>query len=342
MLVTSAALAQRSPVQDLLARARTALNNLEYARADTMARGVLAFGTQLTRAQRIDALQIVAAALYPEEEGLQRRDSAVAYLRQLIRLAPDRDLPRAISWPGLDSLLVRTKLVTFAAIARPPRDSVVAGEADATIPVSATRPARFRLIAVPARGGTPIPIDSAGPGRDVTLRLRLLVNDRPRLATGDYELRITAVDTAAGAARDSIVLRYGARVSAPTLTLVPIPTLDSARLLPEKTIPSRGRNIAIGVGLGAATALFATMFRAPDPVKSEASIGSGAYLVGAAMTAGAIVGGTRDRGAPIVANIAQNSTTRAAHAQAVQTAQAENARRRTAYRATLIIEPEPR
>lgn len=332
--------AQQSPIAELLTNARAALDNLQYPRAASIARSVLALGPRASRIERVEALQLAAAALYPDEPRAQQGDSARLYLRQLVRLSPDRDLPGAVSWPGLDSLLVAVRTETFGAIARPRRDNVIVGAASLiTIPVTATREAWFRLVGVPTAGGTRVPLDSAGPVRDAMLRFAPLDGSVPRLPTGDYILLLTVVDSSA----DTLEVEYSARVDAPALAQVSVPlSLDSSKLLPERARPSRGRTIGVGVGLGAATVLLATVLRGEQPIRSSTPIASSAYAAGAGLSIGTILWGLRDRGAPIAANIAANAQLRSGMDRVLRAAQIENDRLRTGYSASITIDPEPR
>src|SRR5574341_807673 len=199
---------QRSPIGELLRQASNALNDLRYGRADSIARGVLAFGDRISRDERIEALQILVAALYPEERGAQRIEPARTYMKQLVRLDPETRLPRAISWPGLDSLLTQTMRTTFSVIVKPLHDNAVTGTTGAAIPFLATRPARLLLVAVPdSGGGPPIALDSVGPIASGALTARVLKGDALALKGGRYTLRVTAIDAAAP---DTIVLRFGA------------------------------------------------------------------------------------------------------------------------------------
>ena len=94
---------QGSPVIDMMIRGRNALYDLKYQAADSIARRLLALGTLLSKQQQIDALQLRAAALYPEEAAEQRHDTAIAVVRELVGLGAT-GLPRELSWAGLDSL----------------------------------------------------------------------------------------------------------------------------------------------------------------------------------------------------------------------------------------------
>jgi hypothetical protein len=93
-----------SPVTDMLTKSKNALNDLQYAKADSFARQVLALGSLLTVEQQVQALQLRAAAFYPEEPDPRKQDSAVAVIRQLIAIG-GKGVPRDLSWSGLDSLV---------------------------------------------------------------------------------------------------------------------------------------------------------------------------------------------------------------------------------------------
>ena len=95
---------QGSPVTDMMIRGRNALNDLKYREADSLARRVLALGTLLSRQQQVDALQLVAAAQYPDEATEQHTDSAISVIRELVALGATQGIPREMSHPGLDSL----------------------------------------------------------------------------------------------------------------------------------------------------------------------------------------------------------------------------------------------
>ena len=330
---------QRSQVGELLRQASNALNDLRYGRADTIARGVLAFGDRISREERVEALQILVAALYPEERGAQKLEPARTFMKQLVRLDPEARFPRAISWPGIDSLLAQTRRATFSIVVKPLRDNAVTGSTAAAIPFLATRPARIRLVAVPDSGPA-VTLDSVGPETAGALSARVLRGDVVVLRGGRYTLRVTAIDASAP---DTIVVRFGATVIAPPLALAPVPpVIDSSVFRPEVLPPAKGRNIAIGVGLGAVTALVATAFRAEEPVKSVVGSDSRAYIVGAGLVAGGLIGAFMDKGAPQPDNVAWNSRQRDVFAQRVRDIQSQNDQKKAAYRATITIDPEAR
>jgi hypothetical protein len=95
-----------SPVTDMLIRGRNALNDLNYRQADSTARRILALGTLLSRQQQIDALQLLAASLYPDEEGQQQQDTTIQLIKTLVSLGADKGMPREMSHPKLDSLFI--------------------------------------------------------------------------------------------------------------------------------------------------------------------------------------------------------------------------------------------
>src|SRR4026207_2433417 len=72
-----------SPINDLLRSARDALNDLKFARADTIARDILSRGLRLRRSQTVGAWQVIAAAHVPED-GARDTAQARAALREVI------------------------------------------------------------------------------------------------------------------------------------------------------------------------------------------------------------------------------------------------------------------
>lgn len=324
-----------SPIDQLISRARRALDDLDYERAQTIARTLLDMRGEATASQRITGLQLMVAALFPEEEAAQRPDSARRYLRKLILAGPDVSIPRSVSWPGLDSLLATTRQATFA-VWSSPESTYYRGSDDAIeIGVAASRAAWFRLAAVPEGSTDTITLDVAGPAPTATLQLPILVGDRPLLTWGRYALLIIGTDTLSG---DDLQLQFTATVDAPPFQLLDIPAaLDSSALLPERGPRRTQRNILIGLGLGAATAFAATLFVGSDDVAS-ASSPTNAYAVGVGMTVGALLGVFTNRGALLTDNVEHNERIEAGFRERVRRLQAENTGRRAAYRAMITIE----
>ena len=331
-----AAAQDRSAIDELIDGARSALDNLEYDRAGSIARSLLVMGDRASADQRVAGLQLMAAAMFPEERAAQQRDSARVYLEELVRATPDAVIPAGMSWPGLDELLTSVRATTFAVWARPDSQYELQGaEADARIEVAAARPAVFQLIATAIGDGSSIVLDSAGPAATATLRVRALADDHPVLPWGEYWLDISGTDSVSG---QTLALRYHATVKAPPLLLHRVPASpDSSLFRPERAPRRPLASAALGVAIGAATVLTATVVSGSEEVGSHAG-SSGPYVVGAGITLGALIGVVLDRGRPLPANIAYNATVRDAFAKRVGDLRAENARRRAEYRATITLQ----
>ena len=91
-----------SPIRDLIAKGKRALNDFEYATADTVWHQLLA--QPLSRHQRIDVLQLLALTMYPDDAPFQRPDSAASVIRSLVSMGASRMYQREMTWRGLDSL----------------------------------------------------------------------------------------------------------------------------------------------------------------------------------------------------------------------------------------------
>jgi len=104
---------QRSPIIDLIAKGKRALNDFSYRSADTVWHQLLA--QPLSRQQRIDVLQLLAATMYPDDAAEQKKDSATSVIRQLVGMGVTRMVVKDASWPGLDSLY---KTVAAESLAR--------------------------------------------------------------------------------------------------------------------------------------------------------------------------------------------------------------------------------
>ena len=312
-----------SPAADLMGRARQALDNLRYAEADSLARIVLGMGQRLSAEQRLSALQLVAAAQFPEPVAgaAQHPDSALVYLRQIVRAAPNAALRPEMSWRGLDSLMLVARRTTFVASVQVLPETVTVGRAgDVPIEVHATRAGRFRLALKPQAGGSAVYTDSAGPAERSTLKLHFeLAGVRPSIPSGSYTLEVTA---AGAETPDTMQWRYAVEVNAPPLSLTSIPVaLESTRLKPEVAPPARSLGLGAGLFVGGATVAIANLLRGPEPLKSGVSADSRAYIAGGILAAGAVVAGLADRGHPLPQNAAQNAQIRRDFAESVRQAE---------------------
>ena len=152
----------QTTVDTLLSRASVALNDLNYERALLLSHQLLTLPSATTP-QRLSALQLLAAAFYPEEKEKQHADSAMFALRQLVRIDATTKLPRDITWGGLDSLLEVARTTTYLAKGvLDPQYMLVGPAGEAAITVTANRPSLFRLALKSATGATVL-TDSSGP-----------------------------------------------------------------------------------------------------------------------------------------------------------------------------------
>ena len=101
-LIGALPLAAQSP-SELLQKSKKDLLSLKYSSADSLAKRALRF-PKLKPEQQLTALQLRAAALYPEETADQQLDSAIVVLKQFIQLG-GKSIAKDIAWPGLEALL---------------------------------------------------------------------------------------------------------------------------------------------------------------------------------------------------------------------------------------------
>jgi hypothetical protein len=107
------------PIEDWLRQAKTAFENLNYSGAAGLARQVWP-RPEASREQKVRAIQIAVAGLYPAEKASQIPDLAVVMIRDWAALAgPNATFPRELSWPGLDSLIVEVLRPKPSAALRP-------------------------------------------------------------------------------------------------------------------------------------------------------------------------------------------------------------------------------
>jgi hypothetical protein len=140
--VTRPAFAQetKSIVSDLMVKGKGAFNDFKYKQADSLGRKVLSYAFLLTPQQKLEAMQLIVAAAYPEEEAEQKADVAIEFIQQLVKEAPKAtSIPRELSWPGLDSL--------YAQVHRKASGSVAAAGSGPSLvaPAASSAPAQVRL-----------------------------------------------------------------------------------------------------------------------------------------------------------------------------------------------------
>lgn len=323
---------------DLLTRARAAYDGIRYAQVDSLTQAILRI-QNLKTGQRLLALQLRAAALYPEETGLPKnRDGAIQAIGEVIRITFDQKLPRELSWPGLDSLFDVAWKSTFAARAKPEHEYVLIGPgATGVIPVRSSRSATFHLSYV-SPNGLRQPVDSAGPATTADLKIKGLTDTISALPAGAGELQLVATDVLT---EESIVLRYPMTVTAPTLGLVraPIP-LMAKDFRPERHRPSRVKGIVLGILTSSATIVLASVARGPDNLKSAFHPDGRAVTVGVGIGLATIAAGFLDPGATVPENIRTNAALRSKYDEDVESARIQNARLLADYRIRITFDSE--
>ena len=320
---------QADPVTRLVQSARTAFDDLEYTRAINICRLALQ-QPSITRAQRVEVLQVLAAAQFPNDPDAARPDSAAATLRTIIKLDLDATFPRGLTWRGLDSLSTFVRARTLALTSAPGAEQQVRGAEGAwVLPYRSTIDADITLTA--ERNGVVVPLAETR-GRDGTLSIAALKDRAPVLANGDWQLVLRA---RVGSETEQV--RLTGSFTTDTVSFETMPAFDSTGLKPESAPPIGGRAWLFGGLLGGATAVFATVVRAEDPVRSAYGADARAYGVAAALAIGGGLASMLDRGRALPENVQANADLRAAHERRVADATAENDRRLAAVTTTVRL-----
>lgn len=342
-LIPAALLAQsadRSPSRELLDRARSALNDLDYVRADNTARGVLTLGL-LSRAARVEALQIIAAANYPETPNDRREPAARSALTQLIQIDLSIGVSREFSSPALDSLYQSVLRTAFGTSVLIRRENPISGvDGVSPIRVRANKPATIAVSLRTKDGIESFLVDSVSNAVDTTLNLRVSRNGRPFITGGEYELVVTATDPAS---RQVVVKSFDAVALVPAIAYVPVPTsIDSSLLKPERARPERTAGMVAGALIGAATIVVGKSLRAPDPLRSGGETDRRYMNVGIILALGTAAAAWYDRGRVLDKGIVSNQRALADLAGRQRVARDENQRRAIEYRASITVTPEAR
>jgi hypothetical protein len=332
---------QGSPIDDLLKRAGDAFNDLNYSRADSLAHQVLAIGKQITAAQRTRALLVIAAASYPEETAAQKRAVALATLKQIVRTNLSLKLPQELTWAGLDSLVDEAKRTTFGVEVSGDKEQVVVGpQGTASLKVRGSRPGSYRLTIMPESGGSAAVVDSLPATTSGEFRFSAMRGEQPMFTSGDWSVIVTGIDASS---RDTVTVRYAARVDAPALEFLPIAAkMDSSKLLPERTGRFGAKSVFPGLLVGATAFALASSVRAQGNIKTKVGADSKGVAVGGVLALSTIAAGFADKGRWIPANIAANKAYGEAFQKSVVAMQAENRRRIAEYKTTFHIDLEAR
>jgi hypothetical protein len=321
-----------SPIDAVLRRAQDYYNDLNFTRADSVARGVLSLATGVSNSQRTRAMIIIAASAYPDDPPAQKRAVALGMLKQLVKSNMDFKIPQELTWPGLDSIVDEAKRSTFAIAATADTGQVLVGPtAMGTVRIRGNRPATYRITIMPAGGaGGAAVFDSIGTTSEGTFNFPSMRNDRPVFNTGDYTVLITAVDSIR---RDTSTIRTTARVESPSIT--------SSKLLPIRSKRFGAKAIFPAVLVGAGAFALSSVLRA-DGVADSVSADSKGVMVGGALALSTILAGFADRGRMIPENIAANKAAGEAFQKSIVDTQAENRRRIAEHKTTIRFELEAR
>jgi hypothetical protein len=343
LCVASGAWAQpteRSATREMLDRGRAALNDLHYMRADSIARDVLSLG-MLSRSARVEALQLIAAAGYPESPNERRAASARSAISQLLALDLSLAIPRELSWPGLDSLYRDVVASTYAISVLVRRENPITGLAGTSVlRVRANRPSSFALRARTRDGIEAVLLDSVSGAGDTTLSLRVARDEKLILRGGEYDFIVTATDAAT---RETVTKTFDGVAIVPPLEFVAVPTgIDSTLLRPERSKPERTSGIVAGIVLGAATIALGKGLRATDPIRSGGETDSRYTIAGVAMVVGSIAAAWFDKGRVLDKNKEANERLMLATVARQRAVREDNARRAAEYRASITLNPEAR
>jgi hypothetical protein len=320
----------------LLKQAQSALDALDRPNAEKFARQILEQMTTTSSQQKQKARFILANVYYPEEAPNARdRAKALAILKDAVRENIDVTIDRVLTWPGIDSILATAKATTFGMAAAPASAQMEATGPTGHVDFSAraNRASTFRL-AITGSEGTTTVSDSVA-GRETTLAIPTMRNERPIFTSGTYQIVVTAIDKASG---DSVSTHFTATLDAPALTFTTVPvTLDSTRFVRERTKKFGWKGIIVGGLTGGGIYAIANVMHTDTTLKK--SIGPDSKGTGIAAAAGVtlIFASFLDKGRTIPAAIVANQKVRDDFAASIRAAQAENANRIATYKTTFVI-----
>jgi hypothetical protein len=129
----------------------------------------------------------------------------------------------------------------------------------------------------------------------------------------------------------------------PAIEYVNLPaTMDSTKLLPERSGTQRAGAIIGGIVAGAATVALGQALRQKDPIRAGGEVDTRYRLAAGMIVIGAGAGGWFDRGRKLDRNKSINDKRRKEYEGTLRAARAENERRATDYRANIALDVEGR
>lgn len=266
------------------------------------------------------AQSLALARLADVAWSLGLRDSARAYLRDLLQADPFFSVPPDLFNPELDAAYGRVRRETPAIAIRAPRDTVVTPVRDSfPIRIAVGRPGEVRLL---LRLTRPRPRDSLLVALHVdsvgVARIPLTAPDGKALAPGQYAIEAEVAGSSPSALVELTVERLPAD-TAPHQAHIPAAAF---RAETGKGSPSL-RTLGEGVGLGALALLVSAVVN--DAGVSGRAIPRGAWLIGGSVTLANI--GLKRPGVPMPENIAYNQALVRRRTEEDRAIAAENARR---------------
>ncbi|HYC49921.1 MAG TPA: hypothetical protein VEB19_02310 [Gemmatimonadaceae bacterium] len=331
-----------TPIDQVLLLAQQAYDDLNYARADSVARSVLAVSIPITSRQRTQALMIIVASAFPEEVEMQKPTLARGTLRELVRNRIDLKFPSTLTWPGLDSLVEAVRRTTFGMqVSGDSIQALVGPDAHAVLRVRSTLPGRFQYSVVTGPNDSVIVFDSIAVTTNGQLRIPAMRGERPTMPAGVYTVVVSGTDSATA---DMVTFRYPVRVEAPQLEFIRIPaSIDSSKLLPERAKRFGYKSLIPALLVGGGAYALSTMLQPQEgSIGNTISVDSKGMAVGGGMALVTIVAGLLDPGRRIPANIDANRAFGESFRVAADSARSENARRLTQYSMTMRFSLEPR
>lgn len=328
---------EAAPLDELIREAREALDALRYDDAAEIASTLLETGAVGHVEAEVAALQLLAASLYPEEEGARNEERARGYLRRLVRAVPQATVPPEMAWPGLDSLMEETRRESLVLHAQPQGVHRLQGlDASLEIPVWVTRPSLVSVTAIPEDGDW-IPLGSVSTNGEGTVEVWPHAGQDHALPPGEYELRFEAHDNANG---DGVIQSFQMEVEARPMDLLEIPAaLPMTAFRPEREERRMKRSLIVAASVGVATSIVASALRA-EPPTSTVSLDGRALAVGGTLSLATLLGGWSDPGRDIPENILYNRNLESNHRRDVFETARENDRRMAEHLVTITVAPE--
>jgi hypothetical protein len=330
--------AQATPIDDLIRLSTDAFNDLNYKKADSVARSVLQLSAA-TSAQRARAQMVIAASAYPDDPAAQKRGAALATLKQLVKANFSLKLPPELTWAGLDSLLDEAKRTTFALqVSAEKRQTAVGVDGTAKIHVKSNRTGLFRLVIAAKPSNDVAVVDSLVSVREGDITFKVMRDDAPIFTSGDYSITLTGVES--GGRGDTVTVQYSLKADAPPIEFITATTkMDSTKLLKTRSGRSGARSIIPALLVGG-TAMGLSSLHPAGNLTSKAVADSKGTAVGGVLMLSTIIAGFADHGRPIPANITANKAAGEVFQKSLADVLAENRRRITEHKTVLTFDME--